>query len=279
MPRTCWDNPDPAIPANWIVWQKPERLSAGKYLAGFTRWVSPRVMQSSLPIWWSCPAVVSFFRVENLDEHPAVSQLQLRYFHDGADALQAVPAQLPDGHPVIQEPSLVPLADRRLFCVMRTPDGCPYWSVSSTQGERWSEPQPLCYYDDGPRIAHPNSPCPIYPHAAGGFFLLVHNHDGHFGPWTPEESSFHRRPIYLLRGEFVPGATQPVWFSGPKLLMDNDGIALGHGEGRVDLAMYASVTHHDDVTTLWYPERKFFLLGRRITAAFLADMELIRARG
>ncbi len=87
-------------------------------------------------------------------------------------------------------------------------------------------------------------------------------------------------PRWMTRCSITPAwATKAVLVLRSKLLMDNDGIALGHGEGRVDLAMYASVTHHDDVTTLWYPEREFFLLGRRITAEFLADMELIRARG
>lgn len=276
MPRTCWDNPDPAIPGNWIVWQKPKRLSAGKYYAGFTRWVSPVVKKSPLPHWWACPSVVSFFRVENLDDQPPVAQLQFRYFHDGATALQAMPAGHPD-KPVIQEPSLVKLPDGRLFCVMRTPAGSPYWSVSTADGQTWAAAQPLLYHDNGPCIAHPCSPCPIYPHAAGGYFLLVHCHDGHFGPWTPAQSLYHRRPIYLLRGEFTANARQPVSFSGPKLLMDNDGIPLGHGGGRVDLAMYASVTHQPDSTTLWYPDRKFFLLGKRIPREFLADMEITHA--
>ena len=40
MPRSIRDNPDPRYPGNWIVWQKPERLSGGKYLCGFRRWTS-----------------------------------------------------------------------------------------------------------------------------------------------------------------------------------------------------------------------------------------------
>ena len=83
----------------------------------------------------------------------------------------------------------------------------------------------------------------------------------------------YRRPIYLVRGEFRPDAHQPVWFSEPKFLMDNGGVAIGYKEGRAGLSMYASVTYENDgVPVLWYPERKFFLLGKEITDAFLADM-------
>ena len=46
--------------------------------------------------------------------------------------------------------------------------------------------------------------------------------------------------------------------------MDNDGVPLGYGAGRCDLAMYASVTIRDGVPVLWYPDRKFFLLGKRL---------------
>ncbi len=71
MPRTRWDNPDPAVPANWIVWQKPLRLPGGKYYSGFTRWVSPAVRPPApLPVWWAEASVVEFLRFENLDEYP-----------------------------------------------------------------------------------------------------------------------------------------------------------------------------------------------------------------
>ena len=250
MPRTCWDHPDPSMPANWIVWQRPERLSQGKHLVGFTRWLTADRNVPRPQYWWGYQTVVSFFRVENLDAHPPVSGLNLTYFHEGSNALKA-PFPGNPNQTVIQEPSLVKLPDGRLFNVMRSPSGSPWWSVSADQGETWSEPQPLCYSDSGPLVAHPCSPCPIYEHATGGYIFLYHNHDGHFGPYGPGQTLMHRRPTYMLRGQFVPGARQPVWFSDPKFFMDNDGVCLGHGSGRVDLAMYASVTHKADVTTLW----------------------------
>ena len=56
--------------------------------------------------------------------------------------------------------------------------------------------------------------------------------------------------------------------------MDNDGVPLGYKGGRADLAMYASVTIRKGNTALWYPDRKFFLLGKRITREFLAGLEV-----
>jgi hypothetical protein len=38
--------------------------------------------------------------------------------------------------------------------------------------------------------------------------------------------------------------------------------------------MYASVTIRKGNTALWYPDRKFFLLGKRITREFLAGLEV-----
>jgi len=275
MPRTRWDNPDPAVPANWLVWQKPERLSEGKYFAGFTRWVSPKVLKPAHEkTWWTYPSVVSFLRFENIDDNPPVSKIEVQYFHSGDDALK-VP--LIDHHPDVplaQEPSLVKLPDGRLFCVLRTTTGSPWYSVSLDEGKTWLAPAVLRYADGGEPVRHPCSPCPIYPLACGGYMQLMHNHDGHFGPWDPANTWRHRRPIYLLLGEFRPDAKQPVWYSSPKILMDNDGVPLGLGKGRVDLAMYASVTHRDGVTTLWYPDRKFFLLGKDVTDDFLADLEV-----
>lgn len=55
-------------------------------------------------------------------------------------------------------------------------------------------------------------------------------------------------------------------------MMDNAGVALGYGAGRTDLALYASHTVHAGVPVLWYPERKFFLLGRKLDGGLLAGL-------
>ena len=48
--------------------------------------------------------------------------------------------------------------------------------------------------------------------------------------------------------------------------MDHDGVGLGPPKtrGRFDLALYASFTLRGGQPVLWYPDRKFFLLGRVI---------------
>jgi len=274
MRRSKWDHTDPKVPANWIVWQKPQQLSEGRHFAGFTRWVSAAVRHKP-PVnhWTAHEAVVEFLRFENLDDHPAVKDIQISW-HMCDDA--ALRVGFP-GHPevsAIQEPSTVSLPDGRLFTVMRSPRGNPYCTVSQDQGRTWTPPQVLRYRDGGEPLLHPCSPCPIYALEEGRYILLFHNHDGHFQKWGPFDTSQHRRPICLALGEFRLKAQQPVWFSKPKLLMDNDGVPLGYKGGRADLAMYASVTIRKGNTALWYPDRKFFLLGKRITREFLAGLEV-----
>ncbi len=259
-----WDNPDPAVPANWIVWQKPERLSEGKYYAGFTRWISPKVRAPApMRVWWAEGAVVEFIRFENIDENPEPKDMSLSFFMTGEEALQMPLINHPE-HTVIQEPSIVKLPDGRLFCVMRTTLGSPAYSVSNDEGKTWSKPVLLKYSDDGEKILHPCSPCPIYSVGEGKYLLFYHNHDGHFENWGPEDTSWHRRPIFITRGNFAANDTQPIRFSEPEFLMDNDGVALGADGGRADLAMYASMTFDNGDAILWYPDRKFFLLGKRI---------------
>jgi len=274
MRRSKLDHPDPAVPANWIVWQRPRRLSEGKYFAGFTRWVSAAVRHPPPDDHWTAhEAVVEFMRFENLDDDPPVERLEISWYCCDEAALRV---GYP-GHPqvsALQEPSTVLLPDGRLFTVMRTVRGSPYFSVSSDAGRTWSRPRVLRYYDGGPRVRHPCSPCPIYELGAGRYVFFYHNHDGNFGPWTPRDTLHHRRPVWFSLGEFRPGARQPIWFSGPRFLMDNGGVPLGYGAGRVDLAMYASLTVTDEVAVLWYPDRKFFLLGRRLTPALLAGLSV-----
>ncbi|MDD2708015.1 MAG: sialidase family protein [Verrucomicrobiae bacterium] len=268
MRRTIYDNPDSTIPPNIIVWQKPIRLSCnGKYYTGLTRWVSPsRGYPPPTKSWTSHASVVEFIRFENLDENPRPRDLRLTFFAQDDQAIKVGMKEHPH-QPVVQEPSLVNLPNGWLFCAMRTMSGHPYYTVSEDGGETWRKPEPMRRFDNGPLLLHPLSPCPIYQTHEGDYFFLFHNHDGHWGKWGPEDTSQHRRPICIARGEFRKGAHQPVWFSEPKVLMDHDGVGLGPpppGTTRTDLAMYASCTCGRGKTTLWYPDRKFFLLGKKI---------------
>ena len=269
--RSLHDNPDLSYPPNMLCWQKPLRLGAGgTYLAGFTRWTSNAVRRNPTRDWRSHDARVEFMRFENVDADPAPGGLQIRWFAANEQAL-AVPFP---GHPetsACQEPAIVKLPDGRLFVVMRTASGSPFWSLSADSGETWTSPRRLLRRDGGEPLLHPLSPCPIYDvggntAGSGRYALFTHNHDGHYGVYGPADTGQHRRPVYLVPGRFQPGADQPVWFGEPRFFMDHDGVALGlpGTRGRLDLALYASFTVRHGRPVLWYPERKFFLLGRAI---------------
>ncbi|MBI5394569.1 MAG: exo-alpha-sialidase [Verrucomicrobia bacterium] len=276
IPRTCRDNPDTSFPGNWICWQKPLRLTQdGRYYAGITRWTSKAVKKNPTKSWISHDSVVEFMRFDNLDDNPEVAQIKISWFAFDKDAI-TVPFP---GHPEVsacQEPSIVKLPDGRLFCVMRTGAGSPFWTVSSDDGQTWSPARRLLRKGGGEPLLHPLSPCPIYDmggNAAGSgrYALFIHNHDGHYKDYGPTDTGFHRRPIYLVPGHFKAGADQPVWFDEPKFFMDHDDVSLGKPgtKGRLDLALYSSFTLRSGKPVLWYPERKFFLLGRIIGKEWL----------
>lgn len=268
IPRSKWDHPDPSVPPNWVVWQQPQRLSDGKYFTGFTRWISRAIRKPApLNIWWAEASVIEFMRFENIDDNPNIEQIEISFFAQDDEAIKVGLVGFPDVS-VAQEPSIVELPDKRLFCVMRTTLGCPYWIVSEDSGAHWSKPEPLLRYDDGPVLNHPCSPCPIYEIEKGRYIFFFHNHDGHFQKWTPFDTRDHRRPVYVCAGEFIADAKQPVWFSEPMFFMDNDGVRIGYKEGRADLAMYSSFNYIDREYILWYPDRKFFLLGKKIKDEF-----------
>ena len=275
--RSINDNPDTSFPPNMLCWQKPLRLGKdGRYFAGFTRWTSNAVRKNPNPRdWRSHDARVEFMRFENVDDDPPVAGLKIRWF--AANDALAVPFP---GHPEVsacQEPSIVKLPDGRLFVVMRTASGSPFWSVSTDAGETWTRPRRLLRKDGGEPLLHPLSPCPIYDvggntAGSGRYALFIHDHDGHYKTYGPADTSFHRRPVYLAPGRFRAGADQPVWFDEPRLFMDHDGVGLGKPgtSGRLDLALYSSFTVRNGKAVLWYPERKFFLLGRIIGDGWFA---------
>jgi len=273
LQRSIHDHPDPTMPPNILCWQKPLRLGPdGRYFAGITRWTSFAVRKSPLSDWRSADARVNFIRFDNVDENPEPKHLTLTWSASDAEAL-AVPFP---GHPELsacQEPSVVKLPDGGLFCVVRTASGSPYWSQSRDGGASWTAMRPLLRRDGGEALLHPLSPCPMYDiggesAGSGRYALFIHNHDGHYRGYGPTDTSFHRRPIHLVRGRFQAGADQPVWFDEPELWMDHDGVPLGKPgtPGRLDLALYSSCTVRQGVAVLWYPERKFFLLGKKIPA-------------
>ncbi len=272
MARSPYDDPDPTVPSNWIVWQKPIRDLEGRWFTGFSRWVSKAVRTPPHNNSWTAwETVVEFMRFDNLDDDPAPEEIRISYSAWGGQALR-VPHYANPLLSVAQEPSLVRLPDDRLFCTTRTMAGCVWWSLSADDGRTWSSPRPLLRRDHGLPILEPLCCCPLYELGDGRYILLHHNNDGRFEGCAPEDTGRNRRPAFLALGEFRPGAEQPIWFSPSKQLMDNDGSGIGP-LGRTDCGVYPSMTDRHGQLVLWHPDRKFFLLGKRITPEWLADLK------
>jgi hypothetical protein len=159
---------------------------------------------------------------------------------------------------------------------MRTLTGYIWYSVSEDDGATWREPQMLRYQDGGDGIKQPWASCPIYRLRDGRFLLVFHNNDGTKGTfsqykdrWNVNQANFIRHPAYIAVGEYRPEAYQPIWFSQPCKLLDTDGVPIGP-KGTAEIATYPSLTEYQGQRVLWYPDRKYYLLGKYITDNMLA---------
>ncbi len=277
MPKSPYDDPTGETPPEWIVWQRPERDLSGGYFMGYSHWVNKAAATlKEVKGWTEIESVVEFMRFTNVDDDPEPDALDVRYSAWGDKALR-VPHWK---HPLLsiaQEPSLVRLPDDRLFCVMRTCSGYIWWSESRDDGETWCSPRPLLDRDFGAPLLNPVGCDPIYQLADGRYLLLYSNNRGDIEAGGASDAG-PRRPCFAALGEFRPDAGQPVWFSAAKQLMDTDDCGVDGVKNTPEtprnsgLSMYASFTTRNGRNVLWYPDRKFFLLGKEITDAFLADM-------
>lgn len=241
------DNPNPLLPPCWCIWQRPLRLGQdNKYFVGLSRHG-----KAPYDARWGCK--VEFLQYENIDDDPPVDRIKLSHFSTNKESLAADPKDC-IGEPAVEEASIVKLPDGRLFAVMRSSVGSPVWSQSKDLGKTWSPIKKLVGHDGKP-ILHPRSPCPIYdwngPTAASGtYFCLVHN------TFNPNgKTAYQRRgQLFLLAGKFAPDADQPVQFAAPKLFAPR----------RDGNSFYTSYTVVEGKKILWFPDMKFYLLGRLI---------------
>jgi hypothetical protein len=279
MPHSPYDDPEGKIPPEWIVWQRPMRDLSGGYFVGYSHWLHPAVAHlKQVKDWTEIESVVEFMRFENVDDDPEPRDIQIRYTAWGDEALRVSHRDNPCLS-VVQEPSLVRLPDQSLFCVMRTCTGYIWWSQSLDDGESWCNPRPLLYRDFGLPLMNPVGPDPIYQLSDGRYILFYHNNRGGKVAGGSNNAT-PREPLYASLGEFRPDADQPVWFSPPKLSMATEGIGVDGIQYSLDdpksgsLSMYSSFTNRNGNDVLWYPDSKFFLLGKRITAEFLSEMKI-----
>ena len=263
------DNPDPSVNKNWIVWQIPYVTSQGAVIAPYSRWSSPK---SAGPFG----SESFFFHFENILTEPDPAKLVIRTFPQTPHGLRA-PAPTCPADSWCEEPSIVELSDRRLFCVMRTALGVIFWSVSADQGRTWTSPTPLLDRPGGNFMLNPVSPCPIYKLRDGRYMLLYYNNDGSAnGGEIPAHYSYvrqNRYPAFITVGrERLGDPVQPIHFGRTKMFATSDGVPLGAG-GRTEVATYPSLLEDGGERILFYPDRKCFLLGRYVTDEWLADCD------
>lgn len=266
---------------NWIVWQLPVRDSQGRWMVGYSYLVSPELRKDNPPGWWVGDSGIKFLRFENIDDAPDPGDLRVRHLMFEGKGL-TVPSGLHSDLTDSEEPSLSLLPDKRLFLTMRTSTGYIWYSISSDDGETWRKPEMLRYRDGGEPIPQPKAPCPVYPMRDGRYLLLFHNNPGvrrGYSQYAPKPLwrglnhwSHLRNPAFLALGEHRPQAHQPIWFSRPKQFLDTENVILGPKK-TCEIATYTSYTEFNGRRTLWYPDRKYYLLGKFITNEFLRGMK------
>lgn len=257
MERMDRDPVDIQIPPRWVNWQRPLRLgSDGKYLVGVTRHGKAPYDEQTGNV-----STVEFLQFDNIDDDPEVENIELSWFATNENALVVEHEKFGSG---CEEASIVKLPDGRLFALMRTHAGHPFWSQSYDEGKTWSTPEKLKDRDGGTPYLHPRSPCPMYdwkgPEAASGYyFALVHN----TFDFSAESAHQRRGPLYLIAGKFNKDAEQPIEFAPMKLFAERP-----NGN-----SFYTSMTIVDGKAVLWFNDKKFYLLGRIIGDEWFEGVE------
>lgn len=234
-----------------IVYELPMRGPDGKYLAGFTKYVSRKINDE---LKGGCR--VYFYRFDNIDDDPEIKDLKITTLPKDEKGIYVYKPNGCIGR--IEEPAWVILPDNRIFCTMRTDLGCVYYSISSDSGESWTEPR-ILYFDDMTPFVHPISPCPVYDLGDGRYMQLFH------GQCNPNKPYLPRNTLHYAIGYFDSDSSQPIRFKkeDSKLYMHLGEDADGFGTDKQE-AIYGTMTHCDNKNILWYPDRKFFLLGKDV---------------
>lgn len=265
-------HPDPKVPATWIVYQNPTVTPEGHLLAGFTRWASNAVdpgtgmFERHSEVW--------FLRFENLLTEHRPERLAVTTWPKGPHGLE-VPNPLRAGRSTAQEPTVQAFSDGRLICVMRTLQGKIYFALSGDDGRSWGEARPLRYEPGGEPIPNPLAPCPLYRLNDGRYLLVFYNNDGTaHGGCGPTDSVNVRNPAFITVGREIPGeAEQPIRFGPPKVFASTDWEPAYAGGKATQVATYCSLVEDGEDRILFYPDRKHFLLAKRITDEWLADCD------
>lgn len=263
------DHPDPSQPKNWIVFQIPVVLG-NDVVTGFTRWASRKY--DPTPDLFKQNSEIFFLRFDNILTESDPARLKVTTLPGSGHGLRVERNDLP-GVSVVQEPTLVQLADGRWLCAMRTLNGSISIAVSGDRGRTWSDTYPLRNGPGGDVMRNPIAPCPLYDLGDGRYLLLFYNNDGSAnGGQHPADYKKNRYPAYVAIGRETGDRDQPLRFGTPRLFATSNGVALGP-YSRTEVATYPSLLQADGVRILFYPDRKHFLLGRYLTDEWLAGCD------
>lgn len=264
-------NPDPKVPHTWIVYQNPTPTADGAIIAGFTRWASNAVDPGIGML--ERQSEVCFLRFENILAEPDPEKLVVTTWPRSEHGLE-VESPMRPGRSMAQEPTAPALSDGRLFCVFRTLTGRAWFALSGDHGRTWDKPRPLRFKPGGDYVLNPCAPCPLYTLNDGRFLLLFYNNDGSgHGGHGPIDPVNVRNPAWVTVGREIPGEPdQPIRFGRPKIVADTNWVGLPHS-GRTQVCTYSSLVEYDGERILFYPDRKHYLLGKRLPDEWLADCD------
>jgi len=242
----------------WHLMAPPIALSNGELLL-------PMNVSTDPPALADIRSELVFAISRNIFTEPDPPRIKFQFFpkppHGVTAPLRSVP-----GASLAQEPQVVELSDKRLMCVMRTGNGCMYYTVSHDHGRTWQPTEPLRDRPGGDILPHPNAPCPFTRLSKGRYALLYCNNDGTaFGGKDPFDHMKNRQPIYIAIGhELAPGPGQPLAFTPPRLLCE---ITDFHPEIRWRDLTYGFFLEHDGGYYHFYNAVWHFIQVNRVDPA------------
>jgi hypothetical protein len=274
LPRCRWDNRDTSKSKCWWTQQAPVRDADGRYVMGFAMMTSPSLNhRDPVPSHYAnTDTHAAFLRFENVDDDPEPAALRISI--SPRDGL-TVPKKMNPALSCAEEASPVLLPDGRLFATMRTLSGYMYYTVE--EGGVWRDPAPVLL-EDGSPLPHPNAPCTLFALGDGRYLCLTNNNPGRrlgFDAFAVGEggdwNSFYivRNPLYLMVGVYNPSGRQPICFGMPHKWLDSGDVAVGRRKQSSTAPVYCSLTEWRGKTMLWYPDRKYYLLGREMPGDLL----------
>lgn len=126
------------------------------------------------------------------------------------------------GGPIAEEHSFCVLSDGSFYCVYRSIDGYPVFTISRDNGHHWAPPGYL-RYADGRKIKHPRAANFVWKCQNGKYLYWFHNQGGELIKEDVEIAYAHRNPAWLCGGvEFDTPEGKDIKWSQPEILLYDD---------------------------------------------------------